>query len=75
MNDLYESGLMSDINRYYNFNCGNKQIVFNINKFLKLKLTKEKQQHLIKQRERSNSRSPTRLASSINKSNDSKKED
>lgn len=62
MNDLYDSGLMSEINRYYNFNCGNKQIVFNINKFLKVKQPKEKQQQIIRQREHSNSRSPTRLA-------------
>ena len=60
LNDLYDSGLMSEINRYFNFSSG-RQVLFNINRFLRVKLPKQKQQQMIaKHRENSKSRSPNR---------------
>lgn len=50
---------MSEINRYFNFSSG-RQILFNINKFLRVKLPQKKQQMMAKQRENSKSRSPNR---------------
>lgn len=54
--DLDDSGIMSEINKYFTF--GSSQIIFNINKFVTVPRKKPKSKSI---RARSNSKSPIRL--------------